>query len=322
MNKTEKANIQVRDTIIELMEKHGSDWARSWTSANPVLSRNAATGRIYKEFYNQLILGEVMAQTRQNCPYWNTYNGWQKLGYQVIDKAYGAYIHRTFPKYEKDAETGEDSKNIAYFASNTFPVYNGAHVKQATFEEVKTKRGGTRLVATLLDDAKTYAELNPLPPVSKPQGAEVIALVEKYIANTGAEVRHGSDGAFFHPTGDYISMPTRESFHSTEAYYAVLLHELTHWTGHKSRLDRLKSTKWGDSLYSFEELIAELGSAFLCNSLGISSTPRPDHAKYLNGWIKNLKNDAKGIIEASREAQKAFELLESFQPNNQLEEAA
>jgi antirestriction protein ArdC len=266
---------------------------------------------------------ETQRQAKQNCPYWNTYNGWAKMGFQVVDKAYGAYVHKTFPKYEEDKETGEKTEKISHFASNCEAVFNGASVKQATFKEIKTKKGYIKLIGgKIIENAKTYAELNPVKPQRKMSGAKIIGRVETYIANTSADIRHGSNGAFFSPSEDFISMPTRESFKDTESYYATLLHELTHWTGHKSRLDRIKSTRFGDKLYSEEELVAELGSAFLCNALGISATPRADHAKYLNGWIRGMKDNERAIIFASRQAQKAFELLEDLQPENQLEEAA
>ena len=107
-------------------------------------------------------------------------------------------------------------------------------------------------------------------------------------------------------------MPRIETFSSSNAYYATLLHELTHWTGHKSRLDRLTHARFGSEDYAKEELVAELGAAFQCQLLGVTSEPMQNHAKYLNSWIKVLKDDKKAIFKASALAQKAVTLIESY----------
>ena len=92
----------------------------------------------------------------------------------------------------------------------------------------------------------------------------------------------------------------------------VLLHELTHWTGHSTRLDRLKSGKFGDKDYAFEELVAELGSAFQCNLLGIEAEPREDHAQYIKSWLTALNNDATFIFEAAKHAQRAVDHIQYY----------
>ena len=115
--------------------------------------------------------------------------------------------------------------------------------------------------------------------------------------------------AFYSPAADYIQIPMREVFTatptstSTECYYSTLLHELAHWTGNKSRLDRLSMKNgFGSEGYAMEELVAELASAFQCALLDISPSPREDHAKYLNNWLKVLKDDPKAIFKAAAAA--------------------
>ncbi len=133
--------------------------------------------------------------------------------------------------------------------------------------------------------------------------------------------------AYYRPSADSIHMPNLDTFrpteHSTatEGYYGTLLHELTHWTGAEKRLDRKKGKRFGDQAYAFEELVAELGSAMLCQYLGISVTPRADHAKYLNIWIQKCKEDHRAIITAASLAAKALGYLEEIQPEAK-EEAA
>jgi antirestriction protein ArdC len=131
--------------------------------------------------------------------------------------------------------------------------------------------------------------------------------VEGVIRNHKIGVRNGFDSACFIPSLDVIHMPKIVDFKSTEDYYATLLHEMTHWTGHKSRLDRDMSTTFGGSSYAFEELVAELGSAMLCNHYKIEGELQ--HTEYIASWLKALEDDEKLILKASAKAQKAFDYL-------------
>src|SRR5690606_34161065 len=129
--------------------------------------------------------------------------------------------------------------------------------------------------------------------------AKPIEQAEAFVAASKAQVRHGGGRAYYNPNQDFIQMPERERFLGTEtstpteAYYGTLLHELTHWTGHKKRCEREFGKRFGDEAYAMEELVAELGSAFLCADIGISPQPRPDHAAYVDHWLKVLKADKK-----------------------------
>jgi len=110
-------------------------------------------------------------------------------------------------------------------------------------------------------------------------------------------------------------MPPFEFFKDAESYYATLSHECTHWTRHPSRLDRdLGRKKWGDEGYAMEELVAELGSAFLCADLGLTPEVREDHAAYIANWLTVLKGDKRAIFSAAAHAQRAAEFLHKLQP--------
>nr|WP_240537003.1 zincin-like metallopeptidase domain-containing protein [Marinomonas flavescens] len=128
------------------------------------------------------------------------------------------------------------------------------------------------------------------------------------------------DRAYYTKALDKIVMPDRELFKGTktstetEAYYAVLLHELTHWTGIKSRRDRDMSGRFGEASYAMEELVAELGSAFACAQLGVTNSPRQDHADYIASWINVLEKDPKSVFWASARASEAVAYLDSVQP--------
>ncbi|MBL8235626.1 MAG: hypothetical protein JNL98_44460, partial [Bryobacterales bacterium] len=119
---------------------------------------------------------------------------------------------------------------------------------------------------------------------------------------------------FFSPTGDYIALPPKAEFYGSrtsrpaESYYSTAWHELTHWTGHKARLDRLDTTlkgRFGSESYAMEELVAELGAAFLCVDLGVTVDPRLDHAAYIQSWLKVLKDDKKAVFTAASNASAA-----------------
>lgn len=134
--------------------------------------------------------------------------------------------------------------------------------------------------------------------------------VEEVVADTGAIIRHGGDRAFYVPSQDHIQMPTPEQFNSQEDYYSTLLHELGHWTGHKDRLDRgLNTTRFGTNAYAFEELVAELSSAFLSAELGVHVGFQENHAKYLAMWLEIMKGDKNAVISAASLAQKVVDFI-------------
>ncbi len=149
--------------------------------------------------------------------------------------------------------------------------------------------------------------------------------VDSFIAATGAEFREGGQRAFYRHRdskgdGDFIQIPPRSLFTGTatssptEAYESTRLHELTHWCGAVHRLNRKHGERFGDHAYAFEELVAELGAAFLCAHLEITNTPRPDHAQYIAGWLDSLKGDTKAIFTAASLATRSVDYLFAKQP--------
>ena len=141
-----------------------------------------------------------------------------------------------------------------------------------------------------------------------------ISHAEEFFGNTGADIRHGGNSAHYSGGSDHVQMPFFETFRSPEAYYATLGHELTHWTKHPKRLDReFGRKKWGDEGYAREELVAELGAAFLCADLGLTPEAGTDHAAYIQSWLKVLKEDKRAIFSAAAHAQKAADFLHGFQ---------
>ena len=149
-----------------------------------------------------------------------------------------------------------------------------------------------------------------MPPV-----AERIAAVETFVSNTQAVVRHGGNRRYYAAHQDFIQMPHFETFEDPERYASVKLHELVHCTGHEAREARTFGKRWGDETYAAEELVAELGAAFLCADLGVSCEPRPDHASYVASWLKVLKSDNRAVFGAASMAQKAADRLHGLQPD-------
>jgi hydrogenase/urease accessory protein HupE len=145
--------------------------------------------------------------------------------------------------------------------------------------------------------------------------SERIDAADRFLTATGAAINHGGNSAFYAPSRDIIQLPPFEAFRDKESYYATALHELTHWTKHDTRLDRdFGRQKFGDAGYAREELVAELGAAFLCAEIGITPEIRADHADYIGHWLQVLKEDKRAIFSAAAHPQRAADFLNGLQP--------
>lgn len=269
----------ITNQIIEAMEQGATLDAMPWVTAKGMPS-NAATGNRYNGV-NIVSLWIARESKNYSTDIWATYKQWQDLGAQVKKGEKGTMII-FWKKYTVENDQGEEEQRMIARASF---VFNADQVDGYTPETV-----------------------------TMPHGAERDAMAESFIAATGADIQHGKGGAFYNFEKDYIGLPAVEAFKSTDGYYATVLHELTHWTGAKNRLNRDIKNRFGDESYAFEELVAELGAAFLCNRLNITTEPRADHAGYMNSWIKVLKSDKKAIFKAASLATKAVDYLEGLQP--------
>lgn len=141
-----------------------------------------------------------------------------------------------------------------------------------------------------------------------------IEAVDAFFEKTGAEIREGGTKAFYSPSSDHIQIPPFASFKTAHDFTTTLCHEAIHWTKKESRLNRdFGREKWGDAGYAREELVAEIGSAFLAADFGLEFEPRPDHASYIATWLTVLNNDKRAIFQAASHAQKAAQYLHDFQ---------
>jgi len=282
---------EVTDKVLEMMETHGTNWTNPMTEKG--WSFNGVTMQSYSGI-NVLLLGSVGGGA------FASYKQWQSKGCQVMKNETGHQIIFFKKVVSADKVTGEES---IYPMIKTYTVFSAHQVEGEYADQFKV-------------------------PVEKKQELELNQDVQDWVANTGAVVKIKNEGrAFYNPNDDYIQIPPQSNFNATgsssaaENYNSVLLHELAHWTGHKSRLDRSIKNMFGTKDYAFEELVAELASAFQCVKLGVTNEPRADHAQYLNCWIKVLREDKKAIVKAASLAQKAVDYLDSLQ-SKEAEEVA
>jgi antirestriction protein ArdC len=273
---------EITALILADLEAGVRPWTRPWSSAGPVSRPLRHDGRPYHGV-NVLTLWAHAARCGYIRPNWMTFRQALVLGGSV--------------------RKGEKGASVVYAA----PI---SHDEDAV-DDTGSRRGGSflkRYTVFNLDQIEGLDDRYPQP-VQRPV-TERIATAEAYFAATGADIRIGGDMAFYRPDVDTVHMPRFELFVDAEAYYAVLAHEMTHWTGHRSRLDRdLTLGRFGDEAYAREELIAELGAAFICADLGLTLEPRPDHAAYIASWLRVLRNDKRFIVAAAAHAERAAKLL-------------
>lgn len=292
--------------IVTAIESGAGEFRMPWHRAtiSDGMPTNALTGAEYRGS-NVLSLWVSSMSKGYTSNRWATYKQWAELGAQVRkgEKATtGVYFQMMERKTEKaPADSNQKAPGLIPFA-RAFHLFNADQVDGYTVAPTVPR---TDLTVTLAD--ADYA-----------------------IAKTGAKIIHAGSRAFYRPSTDEVYMPERAAFTgtetstATESYYSTLLHEVTHWTGHKTRLDRdfTRSSRFGDEAYAGEELVAELGAAFLCARLGITNSPRIDHAQYLAAWLKVLKADSRAIVRAASDAQKAADYILNKQAEQAEQEAA
>lgn len=285
---------RVTDTLLAALEAGTRPWMQPWHAAHaagPVSRPLRHNGTPYQGV-NTLMLWVAALEKGYVSPLWMTYNQAKELGAHVKKDEHGSLVvyANAIKKTETNEKTGEDEEiEIPYMKPYT--VFNVEQIEGLP--------------------AHYYAKATP-PTLSE---AQRHARLDAFFAATKADIRHGGNQAFYTITNDFIKMPPFDAFRDREGYYATLAHECTHWTRHPSRLNRdMGRKKWGDAGYAMEELVAEIGSAFLCAELGLTPEVRDDHAAYMASWLTVLKNDKKAIFTAASHAQKAADFLLSLQP--------
>jgi antirestriction protein ArdC len=302
--------------LIETSQASGRELPWHRAGADIFLPVNATTGSRYQGI-NVVSLWASAEINRFTTGTWATYKQWQSIGAQVRkgeSSTLGVFYKKYVPSQKSvagpaekqsgrfenrgdensgrddsgDGESGEEPRP-RWFA-RAFRVFNADQVDGYEPDEHSEKLPEESLV-------------------------ERIERAEAFVETTGATIGHGGGRAYYNPTGDYIQMPGEVRFRdtetstATEGYYATLFHELTHWSGHKRRCDRDLTGRFGGASYAMEELVAELGAAFLCAELGISAQPREDHAGYIAYWLEVMREDAAAIFTAAAKASEAARCL-------------
>ena len=293
MTDSNKTDIYTRvtDKIIADLEKGQRTWLPRWQgkhAAGPVSRPLRQNGTPYRGM-NTLLLWAVSMEKGFISPIWMTYKQAQELGANVRKGEKGSLV--VYANTLNKTETNEDGKDV----EQKIPFMRGYTVFNV--EQVEGL------------PAHYYAQpVNPLPVEQRMEAAD------RFVKATGADIRYGGYSAFYAPDPDFIQMPHFETFTDKEAFYATILHECCHWTKHKTRLDRdFGKSKFGGENYAREELVAELGAAFLCADLGITPEVREDHAAYIDSWWVVLKNDKRAIFIAAVQAQRAADYLSGLQ---------
>ena len=285
---------EITDKIIRDFESGIVPWVKPWKSGSGLsslsLPQNARTKRHYSGI-NILLLWSALDEKGFAHSQWLTFQQALAMGGAVRKGESGTHVYfadKFVPEKEKQKaqDEGADPESVHFLKRYT--VFNVAQCDG-------------------LPEGLNAAR-EPLP------DCEIVPHAEALIAATSADFRIGGDEAFYVPSQDFIRIPHQSSFVEHINYYRTVFHELGHWTGHKTRLDRSLTTKFGTVDYAREELVAEMATAFVCASLGIVPTVR--HADYIGNWLQVLKEDARAIVRAASMASKACDFLLQFQSQN------
>jgi len=284
---------RVTNKILADLEQGELTWLKPWQGGH-VGSRIARPRRWSGEPYqgiNVLLLWTAALEQGFTASTWMTFKQAHDLGAHIKKGEKGSLVvyANTLTKTETQAETGEEETHSIPFMKG-YTVFN---VEQ-------------------IDGLPEHYTARPAPdPVNS---HERDAVLDAFFQNTGVTIREGGDLAAYSEALDLIRMPPMHVFKDSENFYATLAHEACHATKHPSRLNRdCGGVKFGDEGYAKEELVAELGAAFLCADLGITPETRADHAAYIASWLTALKNEKRFIFSAAAHAQRAVDYLNACQ---------
>jgi antirestriction protein ArdC len=283
---------KITDRIVRDLERGVRPWMKPWNAGNGEgrIMRPLRGNGIPYQGINVLMLWSEAIEKGYASPIWMTFKQAIDLRANVRKGEHGSLVVYAdkIIRTETDGETGEDTERAIPFMKG-YTVFN---VEQ-------------------IEGLPEHYYAKPAPRIETVQRIE---RAESFFATTGANVVHGGSRACYVPSTDNVHMPCIDFFRDAESYYATRAHEVTHWTRHKSRLDRdFGRKRFGDEGYAMEELVAELGSAFLSADLDLTPEVREDHAAYIASWIKVLKDDKRAIFTAASHAQRAADFLHRLQ---------
>ena len=291
------------DQVIKQMEDNNMNWSKPFTTTILNGHHNVISKKPYQGM-NCFSIGLSVHKNGFKSNEWATFNQWKNLGAKIKKGSKGTEIlYWNIKEYEDKTNKDEKVKIpfLKYFVVFNADQVDGYETKEKGLKDFNLKE---------IDNWKTHFK------------------TDTFVENTKADI-NTANKAFYSPNGDFIGMPPKEDFKGDKEntkeqyYYSTLLHELTHWSGHSSRCNRDLKNRFGSKAYAMEELVAEIGSAFLCSLLGVTKAPTPNHGRYLNNWLEVLKEDKKAIFKAFSLSKVSSEyLLELDQTETKEEEVA
>jgi antirestriction protein ArdC len=275
---------RVTSQIINAIEQGVSNWRMPWhTSGRFAFSPINVTSKKPYRGINTVCLWAAAQAKHYESGEWGTYQQWQERGAQVrkAEKA-TTVVFWKFANNAAETDDGEDAPKAGsrLLFTRGYSVFNAAQVDGYAPKS----------------DAETPIE-------------QRIESAEQFFSRINARVTHQGNRAFYSPADDTITLPPFPAFFTPMDYYSTRAHETGHWTSTAGRCDRQLGKRFGDNAYSVEELIAELTAAFTLAHLGLSSEPRPDHAQYIQSWLRVLRADKRAIFTAASKAQQAADYL-------------
>jgi len=269
----------IASAILTQLAAGPDPWTCPWHRAGGGLPTNALTGQTYRGIN---ILSLWVAEQRHGFveSRWGTYRQWTALGAGVRRGERGTAIlfYKDLPQTEARNDGGQHpADSHPRFVARASWVFNVAQVEG-------------------LPEPDAVA--------APPPDVAFTAAFDRFVEATGALIQEGETACYL-PALDLIEVPARSRFTSAEGYQATLAHELVHWTGHPSRLDRQLATRFGTRAYAAEELVAELGAAFVLAALNLAPTPHPTHASYIQHWLPLVRTDPRAFITTAAHAARA-----------------
>ena len=275
----------VTNRIIAALEQGTPPWKCPWQKDTSSVPRNLVSGKPYRGVNFIMLSIEAMAATHADSR-WLTFRQANQLGAHIRKGEHGVQI--VFYKlHERDGQNRADSD---------------AADCHDTKRVIPLLKSYTVFNASQVDGLPERLQLPPTPSMWQPLDA-----AESLLSASGATIKHCGNRAFYRPVDDTIQLPPKEAFPMPSAYYGTALHELCHWTGHSSRLNRVLGSRHHIEAYAYEELVAEIGAAFLCAHSGLEA--RLEHASYVDHWLDALRRDKRLIFVAAGAAQRAADFV-------------
>jgi antirestriction protein ArdC len=295
---------KITASIISELESGVMPWVKPWEAGNVPTLPKRHNGAAYRGI-NILILWQAGLRAGYRSPVWMTFK--QALEYKagVRKGEKGTQIVFASKMVKETIGDSGESELRAFSFLKGYTVFNADQI-----DNLPAQFAPPAPVLSIVDDGKNWKRF---------------AAQESWFSHIPAKLSHGGGRAFFRPSTDEIVMPPRDAFNTEQHYFSVLAHELTHWSGAESRLNRTMGKRFGDNAYAMEELVAELGAAFAMAEIGLAPQIRDDHAPYIAAWLKCLKADSRAILTAAAKASEALQHLAGYQPGaarTALDEAA